>query len=538
MASRVGGLAEAQDLFAPAEVGAAVPRSEYKKRVAELRQELLEAQSRLRAADFPVIVMFAGVDGAGKGELANLLSEWMDPRGLVTRAFGSPSEEERERPPSWRFWRDLPPRGNIGIFLSAWYTKPLLDRVYGESTDLELAARLEEIDAFEKTLADDGYLFVKFWMHLGREAQRTRFETLEADPLNRWRVTRKDWEHWTMYDRFIRSSARIIEHTGTDQAPWTIVEGADANYRSLETGRVLRDRIVERLDRWELTTDETGPVAAGDGAGATAARAAAPGVKGSSPAAAIRPVTVLSSLDLTRSLAKREYRTEVSRLQAHLNRLHRVARARRRSTILVFEGWDAAGKGGAIRRITRALDARDYQIISIAGPTDEEKAHHYLWRFWRHLPRAGRFLIFDRSWYGRVLVERVEGFATDDEWLRAYEEINDFERQLVDHGTVLVKFWLHIAQDEQEARFRARLETPYKRWKLTDEDWRNRERWRAYEIAVDDMVRLTGTALAPWTLVEANDKRYARVRVLDTVCEALDRALGRPLNDMNGIQLA
>jgi len=515
---------EAHSLFEAAETGAAVLRSKYKARANELRQELLEAQTSLRDADFPVVVMFAGVDGAGKGELTNLLNEWMDPRGITTRAFGVPSEPEAARPRNWRFWRDLPPRGEIGLFLSAWYTDPLLDRVYGETTDAELEAQLDEINAFEKTLADDGYLFLKFWMHLGREVQKERFEQLEADPLQRWRVTRKDWEHWTMYDRFIRYSAHIIQRTDTEWAPWRIVEGADANYRSLTVGEALRDRITERLEQAAATSGDGQTEKAGD--------------SDSPVRPAIRPVTVLSALDTGKTIQKDTYRDELTRLQARLNRLYRVARERGRSTILVFEGWDAAGKGGAIRRITPALDARDYQILSIAAPTHEENAHHYMWRFWRDLPGAGRFLIFDRSWYGRVLVERVEGFATQEEWLRAYQEINDFEAQLVDHGSVVVKYWIHITPEEQDRRFKAREETPYKRWKLTDEDWRNRERRQAYDVAVDDMVRLTGTPIAPWYLIEGNDKRYARVRVLEILCDALDRALDYPLRDLDGLQLA
>jgi polyphosphate:AMP phosphotransferase len=514
---------EAHALFESAEEGAAVPRAEYKRRAAALRGELLEVQANLREADFPVVVMFAGVDGAGKGELTNLLNEWMDPRGITTRAFGTPSEPEAARPTYWRFWRDLPPRGDLGLFLSAWYTDPLLDRVYGETTDAQLEAQLEEINAFEKTLADDGVLFVKFWMHLGKAAQKDRFEQLEADPLQSWRVTRKDWEHWTMYDRFIRYSGHLIRRTGTEWAPWRIVEGSDANHRSLEVGEALRDSIRDRLERAEREP--------GDGdAPATAANTSTP--------SEIRPVTVLSALDMDKSLDRKSYRTELKQLQARLNRLYRVTRERGRSTILVFEGWDAAGKGGAIRRITPALDARDYRIVSIAAPTEEEKDHHYLWRFWRHLPGAGRFLIFDRSWYGRVLVERVERFATPEEWLRAYREINDFEAQLVGHGSIVVKYWIHITPEEQDRRFRAREDTPYKRWKLTEEDWRNRERWQAYQVAVDDMVRLTGTGLAPWHLIEGNDKRYARVRVLEILCEALDRALDYPLRDLDGLRLA
>ena len=515
---------DAHALFETAETGAAVPRSEYKKRANVLREGLLEAQTSLREADFPVIVMFAGVDGAGKGELTNLLNEWMDPRGITTRAFGDPSEPEAARPHYWRFWRDLPPRGDIGLFLSAWYTDPLLQRVYGETTDADLEAQLDEINAFEKTLADDGYLFLKFWMHLGREAQKERFEQLESDPLQRWRVTRKDWEHWTMYDRFIRYSGHIIQRTDTEWAPWSIVEGADANYRSLTVGETLRDRINARLEQAAPSSGDRQTEAAGHVTRPVRTE--------------IRPVTVLSALDTGKTIEKRTYRDEVIRLQARLNRLYRVARERGRSTILVFEGWDAAGKGGAIRRITPALDSRDYRIVSIAAPTAEENDHHYMWRFWRHLPGAGRFLIFDRSWYGRVLVERVEGFAAQDEWLRAYEEINDFEAQLVGHGSIVVKYWIHITTEEQDRRFKAREETPYKRWKLTEEDWRNRERWQAYDIAVDDMVRLTGTTIAPWYLIEGNDKRYARVRVLDILCDALDRALDYPLRDLNGLQLA
>ena len=511
---------EAHARFEAAETGASVGRAEYKKRARRLRQELLEIQTRLREARVPVIVMFAGVDGAGKGELTNLLNEWMDPRGIVTRAFGEPTAAEAARPDYWRFWRDLPPRGDIGLFLSAWYTDPLLQRVYGETTDEKLDGQLDRINAFERTLAEDGYLFLKFWMHLGRAAQKERFEALEANPLQRWRVTRQDWEHWTMYDRFIRFSAHIIDRTDTAWAPWKIVEGADANYRSLAVGEALRDRIAGRLDL----------VASVDRAEADPAAVTV--------VPELRPVTVLSTLDMDRTIDKADYKRDLARLQARLNRLHRVARERARSTILVFEGWDAAGKGGAIRRITPALDARDYQIVSIAAPTEEENDHHYLWRFWRHLPGAGRFLVFDRSWYGRVLVERVEGFATREEWLRAYDEINEFEAQLVEHGSILVKYWIHITPEEQDRRFRAREETPYKRWKLTDEDWRNRERWEAYEKAVDDMVRLTGTAIAPWHLVGGDDKRFARVRVLEILCETLDRALDYPLGELDGTQMA
>ena len=234
---------------------------------------------------------------------------------------------------------------------------------------------------------------------------------------------------------------------------------------------------------------------------------------------------VLTQLDMEKRVPKQEYQALLARYQGRLYRLTQQARRKGVSTVLVFEGADAAGKGGVIQRLTAALDACTYQIIQVTAPTDEEHAQHYLWRFWRHLPRAGRVAIFDRSWYGRVLVERVEGFADEAAWQRAYGEINDFEEQLIDHGMVVAKYWIHIDRDEQLRRFKSRQATPHKRWKITDEDWRNREKWDEYEAAVDDMVARTHTPAAPWTLVEGNDKRFARLKVIETLCQQLEQAL-------------
>jgi polyphosphate:AMP phosphotransferase len=465
-----------------------------------LREALLDAQQRLREAPFPVLVLFAGVDGAGKSETVNLLNAWLDPRWLVTRAFGEASTEERERPEAWRFWRELPPRGRIGLFLSAWYSRPVVDRAYRRLSRVEFEHQLRQIAAFEKMLADDGTVILKFWMHLDKRAQRKRLESLEADPLTRWRVTKLQWKHWHKYDRFIDAAEDVIRQTSTAAAPWRIIEGRDENYRSLGVAETLRDAIVGRLDS----------VAAGVERGPAARRPPARRAGTSGP-------TVLSRLDMTHRADKDTAARDLQRYQGALNLLQRRASRSGVSTVIVFEGWDAAGKGGAIRRVTAALDARDYQVIPIAAPTDEERAHHYLWRFWRHLPRAGRVTVFDRSWYGRVLVERVEGLATRAEWTRAYSEINGFEDQLLDHGIVLVKFWLHISKDEQMRRFRAREASSFKRWKITGEDWRNRKQWGMYEDAVSEMVERTSTRRAPWTLVPANDKQYARVMVLHTV---------------------
>lgn len=507
-------------MFETAELGQKVSKKEFKQKEPALREELLTLQNTLRSsAEFPVIILLAGVDGAGKSETVNLLNEWMDPRWIVTRAFGPPSDETRERPEYWRFWLNLPPKGRIGLLLSAWYSNPLLRRVYGESSGMEFERRLEDILDFEKTLADDGALILKFWMHLDKKGQKKRFKTFESDPLLKWRVTKKDWKHWQLYNKFTSTAERIISRTSTGHAPWFIVEGWDHEFRSLRVVEVISELLRTRLNGPEK------PQASVDRKVKTSRTNGEEASPTDGPGAKVKRVTVLSKLDTSLKLEGKDYKESLAKYQGQLNLLQRKARNKNVSTILVFEGWDAGGKGGAIRRITSALDAREAQVIPIAAPTDEEKAHHYLWRFWRHLPRAGRITIFDRSWYGRVLVERVEGFATEEEWARAYAEINAFERQLVEHDIILLKFWLHISKDEQLRRFKSREETSFKRWKITDEDWRNRERWDEYERAVHAMVGRTSTQTAPWVLVEGNDKKYARVKVLKTLCERLERSV-------------
>jgi AMP-polyphosphate phosphotransferase len=502
-------------MFESAMLGRTVGKVEYDHEVAKLRWELLNAQRELEGRRFPVVVLFGGVDGAGKTETIHLLNQWMDPRWLVNRAFDEPSQDERERPPFWRFWLALPPRGQIGLFLSAWYSQPLLDRVRRRATWAEFDRDLERIAAFERTLADDGALILKFWMHLDKAAQKRRLETLERNPLTRWRVTATQWKHWRMYDRFVTATERLIQKTSRPHAMWSLVDGSDERYRSLVVGTALRDALKARLGE-----PQEPPVATRSQPAASMRRRARTVLE-----RVERERSVLDKVDLAKKLPKAQYRTALERHQGRLNGLQRRALERQRGVILVFEGWDAAGKGGAIRRVTEALDPRVYRVFPIAAPTDEARAHHYLWRFWRQLQRAGRAAIFDRSWYGRVLVERVEGFATHAEWGRAYAEINEFEEELTEHGLVVVKYWLHISRDEQARRFDERARSPYKRWKLSDEDWRNREKWEAYEAAVNDMVAQTSTGAAPWHLVAANDKHYARIEVLKIACRKIERAL-------------
>ena len=519
-------------MFRTAELGQTISKSEFNQREPLLRQALLEVQASLMASsDFPVIILFAGVDGGGKGDTVNILNEWMDPRWLVTRAYDDPSDEERDRPEYWRFWRDLPSKGRIGLFLSSWYSQPILRRVYETDDEAIFDDRLDRILAFEKALADDGALILKFWMHLSHDAQKKRLKKLEKDPLTSWRVTQQDWDHWHIHDRFEAAAERTIMRTSTGTAPWTIVEGLDPHHRSLTVGNIVHQEITRHLEvvskkkllLQELEAQRTAVVP--ETQEADAGETAADGT-----AVVLGPLsgaTILSSLDMSQKLKKTDYKKQLKECQARLNQLHRKALKKKISTILLFEGPDAAGKGGAIRRITAALDARHYQVIPIAAPTDEEQAHHYLWRFWRHLSRAGRINIFDRSWYGRVLVERVEGFAAENEWKRAFAEINEFEEQLTDHGILLLKYWVHISKDEQLERFKAREQTPHKRWKLTDEDWRNREKWDDYNLAVNDIVEHTSTHTSPWVLVEGNDKRFSRIKVISTFCDRLEAMLDR-----------
>ena len=516
-------------MFRTAELGQKISKSEYNQREPLLRQALLEAQANLRVnSDFPVIILFAGVDGGGKGDTVNILNEWMDPRWLITRAYDEPSDEERDRPEYWRFWRDLPPKGHIGLFLSSWYSQPILRRVHDKDSQAIFDDRLDRILAFEKALADDGALILKFWMHLSHDEQKRRLKKLEKDSLTSWRVTQQDWDHWHIYDRFEAAAERTIMRTSTGTAPWTIIEGVDPNYRSLTVGSIIRDEItrhIENVHKKKLLLEAQRKIDKMEKQQAAAATSTGEGDESAGVIAPLTGTTILSSLDMSLHLTKPEYKKQLKQCQARLNQLHRKALKKKLSTILLFEGPDAAGKGGAIRRVTTALDARHYRVLPIAAPTDEEQAQHYLWRFWRHLSRAGRINIFDRSWYGRVLVERVEGFASEAEWKRAFAEINEFEEELTDHGILLLKYWVHISKDEQLARFKLREETPHKRWKLTEEDWRNRERWDDYNWAVNDIVEHTSTHSAPWVLVEGNDKRYSRIKVISTFCDRLEAML-------------
>lgn len=494
-------------MFEAAELAHTIDQERYDREVPSLREALLDAQFDLvESRRFEVILFIAGMDGAGKGETVNMLNEWMDPRHIETNAFGARTELDLERPPMWRYWRSLPAKGRIGIFFDALYSEAITARAYERISNSELDQALDRISRFEKMLINEGALVIKLWLHLSKDLQKKRFETLEKNPVTRWRVTKADWENHAHYDRLHKVAERALRQTSSAEAPWIIVEGHDARYRNLTVATVLLQALQHRLQDDQVR----------------------PPLSSTPPKIPLQDeVNVINALDLSHSLDKKEYSKQLLKWQGRLNQLTRKKKFSRISVIAVFEGNDAAGKGGSIRRVTSALDARQYRVVPIAAPTDEEQAHPYLWRFWRHLPGRGRLWIFDRSWYGRVLVERVEGYCSEADWMRAYGEINEFEEQLIRNRTIIVKFWLAIGKEEQARRFAARESTPYKRFKITPEDWRNRDKWDQYQTAVCDMIERTSTEVAPWILVPANDKRYARIMVLKTLCHSIEDQFGR-----------
>ena len=501
-------------MFESAEMEHEVNEKTYDKDIEKLRTELVDAQyDMLEDKKFPVVVIVSGIDGAGKGETANLLQEWLDPRHVTVRAFGTPTEAERLRPKMWRYWNALPPKGKIGLLFGSWYSSPIADRLENNIDERELDAQLESIRHFEQMLVDDGTVIVKLWFHLSKKGQRKRLKELEEDKLTRWRVTKQDWKNFDRYERFRGIAEHTLRETSTGAAPWLVIDGSNPKYRALSVGRALLAAIRGRLD----ATPKAKKDAKKKGAGA-------PPPSAVSMLHTIDTSGILRNLKFQEKLDKEKYKKVLNREQETLGKLARNRKMQNHSVVCVFEGMDAAGKGGALRRVTQSIDARQYQVIPIAAPTEEERAQPYLWRFWRNIPRLGRFVIFDRSWYGRVLVERVEGFAAEEAWSRAYREINEFEEQLSEHGIILCKFWLAVTKEEQMRRFKEREATERKQFKITPEDWRNRKKWDDYIVAASDMIDRTSTAYAPWTVVEANDKYSARVKVVETVTKRIREA--------------
>jgi len=480
-------------------------KADYKSQVDDLKLKLAKLQRDARETGLPITIVFEGWDAAGKGTLINKLLLAMDPRGFKVHPTNPPTEEEYLRPFLWRFWIKTPARGRIAIFDRSWYGRVLVERVDKLVKKKVWQNAYGEINAFERQLTDDGTVIVKLFLHISKATQKKRFKKLLKDPASSWKVTKEDWKHHKQYEKYTVATDEMLEQTSRPNAPWTIIESHDQRYATIKVFKTVI-RAIER--------------------GIKNAHAAAQiKNKKSSKSKNDMIESILDKTDLNISLDRKEYSKLLKQYQRRIWEIEHEVYIKRIPIVILYEGWDAGGKGGNIRRLVQSMDPRGYEVIPIAAPNDIEKAHHYLWRFWNHMPKAGHIAIFDRTWYGRVLVERVEGFCTEKEWRRAYSEINEMEDSFVNFGAVVVKFWLQIDQDEQLRRFRARQKIPYKRWKITDEDWRNREKWNAYKPAVDEMLLRTSTTHAPWTIIEANNKLHARIKALKTVINAVEEKL-------------
>jgi polyphosphate:AMP phosphotransferase len=486
-----------------------VGKKEFKEAEDEWEIRLGQLQRAARDAGIPVIIVFEGWDAAGKGTLINNLILPLDPRGLKVHSTLEPTEEEALRPFLWRPWIRTPQHGRIAIFDRSWYRQLLTERVEGGLRGDRLRRSVEDICAFERQLADDGAVIVKLFLHISKKEQKKRFEKLRKHKTTAWRVTESDLRRHKKYDEYLEAANEMLTDTDAEHAPWTIVEARDERFATLKifntVALALQRRLAEQDDK-----------PASDAAPPAAQKAAMPEQLRSN---------ILEGVDLDQTLEKDEYKDRLKAAQKELRKLEHRIYMERQGVVIVYEGWDAAGKGGNIRRLVRQLDPRGYEVVPIAAPNDIEKAHHYLWRFWTQMPKAGHITLFDRSWYGRVLVERVEGFCSEHQWRRAYREINEMERHVTNFGHLVLKFWLHVSPEEQLRRFEARQQTEHKQWKITDEDWRNRKRWDQYEAAVEEMLFRTSTPDAPWTIIESDCKRFARVKTIETVCDAIKTAL-------------
>lgn len=481
-----------------------IDKESYKRIMKEQGEKLGLLQRRCKEAGIPVMIVFEGMGASGKGTQINRLIQALDPRGFDVYANEKSTEEERMRPFLWRFWTKIPAQGRIAVFDRSWYRQVAMERFDRTIPQSALPGAFNDILSFERQLADGGMVIIKLFLYITRHEQKKRFKKLEDSNVTSWRVNKDDWRRNKEYDRFLQICEEMLEKTDTDCAPWTIIEAMDKDFAAskilTQVVDTLEDALRQRKLKREMNEKEKeAPVQTGK-----------------------YKNDVLSGVDLSKTITKEEYKKEADRLQKKLEFLHSQIYRLRIPVVLGFEGWDAAGKGGAIRRLTSHLDPRGYKVYPTAAPNDIEKIHHYLWRFWNHVPKAGHMAIFDRTWYGRVLVERIEGFCSGNEWKQAYTEINEMEGHMANAGAVILKFWLHIDKDEQERRFKAREDDPVKRWKITAEDWRNREKWDQYETAVNEMLVRTSTTYAPWVVVEGNCKYYARVKVLKTVVEALE----------------
>ncbi|MCD1295840.1 polyphosphate:AMP phosphotransferase [Methanocella sp. CWC-04] len=488
-------------------------KKEYDRIFPDLEIRLGELQRQARDKKVPIMIVFEGWDASGKGELINDLILPLDPRGFNVYQISKPDKEESLRPFFWRFWTRTPAGGRIAVFEKSWYRRTLAEKL-----DIDLKKKdplrsvknfecFDKVNYFEKQLANEGYVIIKLFLHISKKEQKKRFDKLEKNSLTSWIISKEDWNLHKNYNKYVPVIEKIIESTDTEYAPWTIIKANDKRFARVKIFDTVIKAIENKLEQLdsERTNDKQD------------IRSEIPGIKNMS-------TSILEKVDMSRSLTADEYKKKLKIYQDRIKEIQYEAFIKKIPIIIVYEGWDASGKGGNIKRLTENLDPRGYEVVPISSPDDYERSHHYLWRFWKEFPKAGHITIFDRSWYGRVLVERVEGLCSQEEWKRAYGEINEMEETLVDFGSVLIKFWLHIDRDVQFERFKFREQDVHKKWKITDEDWRNRSKWDDYAVAIDEMLLRTSTTYAPWTIIESNDKYYARIKTLKTVIEEVEKA--------------
>lgn len=476
---------------------------ELKQRLKAAEEKLSQQQMKLKEKRLPVLVLIEGWGAAGKGSAIGQIIKNIDPRFFKVFSMPStPTEEERRRPFLYRFFEKIPEAGKFTFLDSGWMDQIMKERLDGKLDDKAYAQRVDSVKRFERGLTDNGYLVLKFFFHISEKEQESRIEALLSEKDTAWRVSEGDLWQNRHYDKCLEAFDRYLDDTNTPSAPWYIVNSKSKKFAELQVMETLCMGIETALHNESL---------------------AVPLLQNAFP---LIKMPKLRDVPLEgKTLDEEEYKKELKELQAKLGQLHNRLYRKRVPVIIAYEGWDAAGKGGNIKRLTGALDPRGFEVHPIASPEPHEKARHYLWRFWTRLPKDGHIAIFDRTWYGRVMVERLEGFCSENDWQRAYYEMNEFEQELHNWGAVILKFWVQIDKDTQLARFTERQNTPSKQWKITDEDWRNREKWDLYEQAVDEMLQKTSTTYAPWHILESVDKKYARIKALHIVIDALEKAL-------------
>lgn len=475
---------------------------ELEARLEQARLRLMEKQMLMKEKKLPVVVLFEGWGAAGKGSVLGKVIKNLDPRFFKVEAMKKPSKEEKRKPFLYRHFIRIPEAGKFSFFDGGWMDEVTKDYLHGKLTEEKYKNRIQSIRQFERQLTDNGYLVMKFFFHISEQEQLKRLNGLQEDKNTKWRVGKEDiWQN-QHYEKCLDVYDRYLFDTNMPNAPWYLIDSQNKKWAQLQ--------VLEMLDR-------------GIEVALTNSKQAVPILQNTFPMNETVKLKDISLKDKT--LTEEEYREELKACQKRLGELHNELYKKKIPVIIAYEGWDAAGKGGNIKRIAGALDPRGYEVHPIASPEPHEKARHYLWRFWTRLPKDGHIAIFDRTWYGRVMVERLEGFCGENDWQRAYNEMNEFEKELYDWGAVVIKFWVQIDKDTQLERFTIRQNTPSKQWKITDEDWRNREKWDLYEAAVDEMLQKTNTTYAPWFVLESNDKKYARIKALKTVISEIEKRL-------------